>query len=114
MELFLYIGGGLAVLFLVVGIIVSATGERAMVDDRINKYLDEGHKRESDKESKTALTDWVNKRVVTTSFGDRIARDLARAAEPAPAGLFQQRLHGRGRSNALQRPAESARRAGEH
>lgn len=79
MELFLYIGGGLAVLFLVVGIIVSATGERAMVDDRINKYLDEGHKRESDKESKTALTDWVNKRVVTTSFGDRIARDLARA-----------------------------------
>ena len=79
LNLLLYIGGGLAVVFLIVGIIVSATGEKAMVDDRINKYLDEGKKREEDQESKTALTDWVNKRVVKTSFGERIARDLARA-----------------------------------
>jgi tight adherence protein B len=79
MNILLYIGGGLALVFLIVGIIESATGEKAMVDDRINKYLDEDQKREGDKESKTALTDWVNKRVVKTSFGDRIARDLARA-----------------------------------
>ena len=49
MDLLLYIGGGLALVFLIVGIVVSATGEKAMVDDRINKYLDEGQKRESDK-----------------------------------------------------------------
>src|SRR5512146_1506065 len=79
LSLFLYIGGGLALLFLIVGIVVSATGEKALVDDRINKYLDEGKRREEDNESKTAITDWVNRRVVKTSFGERIARDLARA-----------------------------------
>jgi len=79
MDYFLYIGGGLALIFLIVGIIISATGEKALVDDRINKYLDEGQKGEEDKETRTAITDWVNKRVVKTSFGERIARDLARA-----------------------------------
>jgi len=79
MNLYLYIGGGLALLFLIVGIIVSFSGEKALVDDRINKYLDEGKKRESDKDSKSALTDWVNKRVEKSSIGERIARDLARA-----------------------------------
>ena len=79
MNLVLYIGGGLALVFLIVGIAVSSRGEKALVDDRINKYLDEGQRKEADKESKTALTDWVNKRVVKTSFGEKIARDLARA-----------------------------------
>ncbi len=80
LNLVLYIGGGLAVLFLIVGIIVSASGDKALVDDRINKYLDEGRgKKEADNESKTALTDWVNRRVVKTSLGERVARDLARA-----------------------------------
>ncbi len=79
MNLLLYIGGGLALVFFIVGIVISATGERAMVDDRINKYLDESQRSDRDKESKTALTDWVNKRVVKTSYGDKIARDLARA-----------------------------------
>jgi tight adherence protein B len=64
---------------LIVGIVVSSSGERALVDDRINKYLDEGKKKEEDKESKGALTDWVNKRVEKSSIGEKIARDLARA-----------------------------------
>ena len=34
---------------------------------------------DNDKASKGALTDWVNKRVEKSSFGERIARDLARA-----------------------------------
>jgi tight adherence protein B len=73
------IGGGLAVVLLVVGIIVSSSGERTLVDDRLNKYLEDQQDNDVDKESKGALTDWVNKRVEKSSFGDRIARDLARA-----------------------------------
>ncbi len=79
MNIFLYIGGGLALIFLIVGIIVSVSGEKALVDDRINKYIDEDQKRESDQESKSVLTEWVNKRVEKSSIGERIARDLARA-----------------------------------
>jgi tight adherence protein B len=79
MNIILWAGGGLALVLLIVGIVVSSSGERALVDDRINKYLDEGKKKEEEKESKGALTDWVNKRVEKSSIGEKIARDLARA-----------------------------------
>jgi tight adherence protein B len=79
MAIFLMIGGGLAVVLFVVGIVVSSSGERTLVDDRLNKYLEDEQDNEGGKESKGALTDWVNKRVEKSSLGDRIARDLARA-----------------------------------
>jgi len=75
----LLIGGGvIALVLLVVGIIVSATGDKTAMDDRLYKYLDEDKKTDT-KESKGALTDWVNKRVEKSSFGDRISRELARS-----------------------------------
>jgi tight adherence protein B len=75
----LLIGGGvLALVLLVVGLIVSATSDNKSMDDRLNKYLEE-EKKTDDKDSKGALTDWVNKRVEKSSFGDRISRELARA-----------------------------------
>jgi tight adherence protein B len=72
------IGGGIALVLLIIGIVVSTSGDRTLVDDRLNKYLEEEQKRDS-KESKAALTDWVNKRVEKSTFGERIARELARA-----------------------------------
>jgi tight adherence protein B len=75
----LLIGGGvIALVLLVIGIIVSATGDKTSMDDRLNKYLEEDKKTET-KESKGALTDWVNKRVEKSSFGESISRELARA-----------------------------------
>ena len=77
----LLIGGGiLAVILLVIGIIISTSGDRTLVDDRINKYLEaEDENKGEGKENKGVLTDWVNKRVEKSSFGDKISRDLARA-----------------------------------
>jgi len=80
MAIVLMVGGGIAVVLLIVGIVVSSSGERTLVDDRLNKYLEEDQNNsDTDKESKGALTDWVNKRVEKSSIGERIARDLARA-----------------------------------
>jgi len=80
MAIFLMVGGGIAVILLIVGIVISSTSERTLVDDRLNKYLEEDQNNDNiDKASKGALTDWVNKRVEKSSFGERIARDLARA-----------------------------------
>ena len=73
------VGGGLAIVLFIVGIVVSSSGERTLVDDRLNKYLEEEQNNEVDKDSKGALTDWVNKRVEKSTFGERMARDLARA-----------------------------------
>ena len=79
MTIFLVIGGGVALILLVVGIVISSSGERTLVDDRLNKYLEEEQEQDGDKKSKGALTDWVNKRVEKSNLGDKIARNLARA-----------------------------------
>jgi len=79
MAIVLMVAGGLALVLLIVGIVVSSSDERTLVDDRLNKFLEEEQNNEIDKESKGALTDWVNKRVEKSTFGERIARDLARA-----------------------------------
>jgi tight adherence protein B len=75
----LLVGGGIALVLLVIGIILNATSEKGLVDDRLNKYLEEEKAQEPGRESKTAITDWVNRRVEKSSLGERIARDLARA-----------------------------------
>jgi len=75
----LIIGGGLALLLLIVGVVAEASGERALVDERLSKFLEDEGAAKLPKESKGALTDWVNRRVEKSSFGDRIARELARA-----------------------------------
>jgi tight adherence protein B len=75
----LLIGGGvLALVLLVVGLVASASSDKTSMDDRLNKYLEE-EKHTDAKDSKGALTDWVNKRVEKSSFGDRMSRELARA-----------------------------------
>jgi tight adherence protein B len=80
MATVLMVGGGLALVLLIVGIVLSSSGERTLVDDRLNKYLEEDkNNNDVDKDSKGALTDWVNKRVEKSTFGERMARDLARA-----------------------------------
>lgn len=81
MTIVLLISGGvIALVLLVIGIIVAATSEKTSMDDRLNKYLEEDKKTDAkEKESKNTLTDWMNKRVEKSSFGDRISRELARA-----------------------------------
>jgi len=75
----LIIGGGLAFFLLIIGVFFSVTGERVLVEERLSKLLEEEKSPKASKESRGALTDWVNRRVEKSSFGDRIARELARA-----------------------------------
>ncbi len=79
MAQIIIIGGIVLIVLLVIGLIVSLSGERRLVEDRLSQYLGED-KQSADKEAqRSVLTDWVSKRVERTSFGDRISRDLARA-----------------------------------
>jgi len=79
MALIIIIGGVILIVLLIIGVIVSSSSERTLVEQRLGQYLDED-KQAADKEAqRTALTDWVSKRVERTSFGDRISRELARA-----------------------------------
>ncbi len=79
MAWIIIIGGTVLIILLVIGVIISSNSERALVEERLNQYLDDD-KRDIDSEAqKYVITNWVSKRVEKTSFGDRIARELARA-----------------------------------
>ncbi len=74
----LFIGGGLVVILLVIGIITSVRSERSLVEDRLGKYLEE-EEPETRAAGGSAISDWVNKRVEKSTFGEKIARQLAQA-----------------------------------
>lgn len=79
MTWILLVGGGLAVLLLIIGVIDSVNSERKLVEQRLGRFLGDD-KATADREAdRSMVTDWVNKRVEKSSFGDRIARELARA-----------------------------------
>jgi tight adherence protein B len=75
----LLIGGGIVLVLLIIGVVITSKSDRTMVEDRLGKYLEEEKVPGSKESGSSALTDWVNKSVEKSSFGERIARDLARA-----------------------------------
>lgn len=78
-NIILIAGGALVVILLVIGVVVSISSERSMVEQRLKNYLDEGRPIVENTADRSIITDWLNRRVEKSSFGDRIARDLARA-----------------------------------
>jgi tight adherence protein B len=85
----LLIGGGFAFLLLILGIVVSITSERSMVEERLGRYV-ETQQQEilSEKGRSTPLTDWLNRRVERSSLGDRISQELSRADIKLRPGEF--------------------------
>jgi len=79
MTWIIIVGGTILIILLIVGVVVSSNSERALVEERLSQYLDDDKKSVDQEAQKYVLTNWVSKRVEKTSYGDRIARDLARA-----------------------------------
>jgi len=76
----LLIGGVVILILLVVGIVVTVGGERSIVDERLGQFGDDAEAKEAQQEAARSLvTEWVNRRVSSSSMGDRVARELARA-----------------------------------
>jgi len=79
MTWILVIGGCVVVALLTVGVVVSVRSERSLVEQRLGRYLEE-ESADYDKEAdSSAIADWVTRRAEKFSWGERIARDLARA-----------------------------------
>lgn len=74
------IGGGIVLVLLIVGVVVSISSERSLVEERLGRFLDEGGSKDRDESpGGSVVTEWVNRRVSGSSMGDRISRELARA-----------------------------------
>lgn len=81
MAWIIIIGGIILIILLLIGVVISSNSDRALVEERLSQYIDDGGKDSNvDREAqKYVLTNWVSKRVEKTSLGDGIAKELARA-----------------------------------
>ncbi len=78
--LILAVGGGIALLMLLVGVIVTATSERSLVEERLGRYLEEELPAKGAKGEKASpVGDWLNTRLERSDWGGNLSRELARA-----------------------------------
>lgn len=80
MSPIIILGGGVLVLFLlIVGLVVSVTSERSLVEERLGRFLEDERPQPEGEAGGSIITEWLNRRVSRSSMGDRVARELARA-----------------------------------
>jgi tight adherence protein B len=73
------IGGIVMIILLIIGMVVTTSREQTLVEERLSQYIGEKDNPVEREAQRTAITDWVSKRVERTSFGDRVSQSLARA-----------------------------------
>lgn len=88
--IYLLIGGVVLLVIIVgVGVYISSSSERGLMEERLGKYLEEDKQAAKDnKAASGALSEWVNKRVEKSSLGDSVAKNLARADLKFKPGEF--------------------------
>jgi tight adherence protein B len=84
----LVLGGGTAVLLFVIGLIVTLTSERSLVEERLGRYIEDEVAEVKKGQRVTPVGDWINVRLEKSNWGDRIARELARADLKLKTGEF--------------------------
>jgi tight adherence protein B len=81
----LIFGGGIAFLLLVIGLIVTATEERSLVDERLEYLEEEGIQTIP---RKAIIGEWVGKQATRYNWGQSLNRSLARADIKMKTGEF--------------------------
>ncbi len=79
-TLILWIGGVFVLILIGVGIYFTISSQKSEEEQRLGDYIEpEVPVIEQKKAAQSPVTEWLTKRVEKSSYGDRIARDLARA-----------------------------------
>ena len=79
--LFITIGGGLALVLLVIGVVLSLRGEQAQLEKRLEQYLQDETDAEDLRRSREpgAFQAWLDKQVEHSEWWGGVARDLSQA-----------------------------------
>ena len=75
----LIIGGIIAIVLLIVGIIVSSTSERSHLEDRLTRYIQDEEVVEIEGERASPVGEWLDDRLEGSAWGSGISKELARA-----------------------------------
>jgi tight adherence protein B len=81
----LIMGGGIALILLVIGLIITATEERSLVDERLEYLETEGVPVVAKKQ---IIGEWVGKQATRYTWGQSLTRSLARADIKMKTGEF--------------------------
>jgi tight adherence protein B len=81
----LILGGILALILLVIGLVITATEERSLVDERLEYLEEEG---ETVVPKKAVIGEWVGKQATRYTWGQSLTRSLARADIKMKVGEF--------------------------
>lgn len=82
MTIILIFGGGLSVILLVIGIVITVREEQSVLDDRFSHYVEEEFEDAvalAEEQKTSAISVWLDNRLEGSKFGDRIATGLAQA-----------------------------------
>ncbi|HFC09948.1 MAG TPA: secretion system protein [Chloroflexi bacterium] len=79
--LILIVGGGLALLLLLVGVVLTYRSSRSLVEERLDKYLGEETLQaiEAEREAQRQREGRMDKQLARTGWWEKVSRDLARA-----------------------------------
>jgi tight adherence protein B len=75
----LIIAGVLILVLLIVGVVISVTSEKSLVEERLGRYLQEEQAAGKVKVQSTPVGDWLNRKMEGSRWGGGVARELARA-----------------------------------
>jgi tight adherence protein B len=85
-TLILWVGGGIVLLLLIAGAVVTFSSERSLVEERIDTFMEAAtelefgsSEMEGAQDRPSALTELLNSLVSGTSFADRISAELGKA-----------------------------------
>jgi len=85
-TLILMVGGGLGLVMLLVGAVISFISGRSVVEERLGRYSETGGlvgatgaEQEQREERRQAISDFLNRMIEGTDYFDSISRNLARA-----------------------------------
>ncbi|MCI0520871.1 MAG: type II secretion system F family protein [Chloroflexi bacterium] len=81
-------GGAIAALLLLVGVVLTVTSEKSLVEERLGRYIEEQAIQAKQAERSTPIGDWINVRLERSNWGEGIARELARADLKLKAGEY--------------------------
>jgi len=88
-TLFLWIGGALVVIAVVVGVILTLSSQRSAEEKRLEAFVEAGidvNQKADDRSS--VMSDWLSKKVAKTTWSEKVSKELAQADIKMKPGEF--------------------------